>query len=270
MAETYTAYTIYYFDQAYFEDDFEERNNTTKTPFETEEESYQTASVFDLLLSESDSSTQTVTPEPMEKETIPHYHYLELLQPTSSPATWFSQETDANAQHRIIRWTPTNTGEKNTSFTIQFKTKFRIPILIFKWCMKLERRTQGSGKVVTEYAKVIRKLIKHIDSGKNWTEEQKIHSFTKELRTDLSYALWPLLALKNNPTIDMAIKLAQRIEDNQKMYLGSTLPVFAPASAMALASQMAAASFAAQTQNPNKQLIDRLTANLVQLLESLT
>ncbi|KAG9301587.1 hypothetical protein G9A89_016657 [Geosiphon pyriformis] len=84
-AETYTAYMTYYFDQAYFENDFEERNNSinqllysatfeqqssdfeylnhqihiwiaahqaTETPFETEEESYQTASVFDLLSSE--------------------------------------------------------------------------------------------------------------------------------------------------------------------------------------------------------------------------
>ncbi|KAG9293895.1 hypothetical protein G9A89_019233 [Geosiphon pyriformis] len=34
-----------------------------------------------------------------------------------SPAIWFSQETDANAQHRIIRWTPINAGEENTSFT---------------------------------------------------------------------------------------------------------------------------------------------------------
>ncbi|KAG9303278.1 hypothetical protein G9A89_013604 [Geosiphon pyriformis] len=38
---------------------------------------------------------------------------------------------------------------------------------------------------------------------------------------------------------------------------------------MAPAPQMAAVSFAAQTQDPNEQLIDRLTANLVQLLEPL-
>ncbi|KAG9290261.1 hypothetical protein G9A89_022237 [Geosiphon pyriformis] len=126
-----------------------------------------------------------------------------------SPATWFLQETDANAQHKIIRWTPTNTGEENTSFTIQFEAKFRTLILISKWCMELERKTQGPGEVVTEYAKAIRKLIKCVDSGRNWTEEQKIHSFTKGLKTDLSYALWPLLALKDNSTIDMAIKLAQ-------------------------------------------------------------
>ncbi|KAG9286502.1 hypothetical protein G9A89_014668 [Geosiphon pyriformis] len=96
--ETYTAYTTYYFDQAYFEDNFEERNNSinqllysatfkqqppdfkylnhqihiwiaahqsTETPLETEEESYQTALVFNLFSSESEHSTQTVTPEPM-------------------------------------------------------------------------------------------------------------------------------------------------------------------------------------------------------------
>ncbi|KAG9304980.1 hypothetical protein G9A89_007383 [Geosiphon pyriformis] len=123
--------------------------------------------------------------------------------------------------------------------------------------MKLEKRTQGLEEIVTKYAKAIRKLIKHI------------HSFIKRLRTDLLYALWPLLALKNNPTMDMAIELAQKIEDNQRIHLGSTLPVFAPAPVMAPAPQMAAASFAAQTQDPNEQLIDRLTANLAQLLESL-
>ncbi|KAG9304236.1 hypothetical protein G9A89_019798 [Geosiphon pyriformis] len=72
-------------------------------------------------------------------------------------------------------------------------------------------------------------------------KEQKIHSFTKGLRTDLLYALWPLLALKDNPTIDMAIELAQRIKNNQRMHLRSTLPVFA------LALQMAATSFATYT-----------------------
>ncbi|KAG9298687.1 hypothetical protein G9A89_012755 [Geosiphon pyriformis] len=102
-AETYTAYTIYYFDQAYFEDNFEKKNNSinqllysatfeqqpsdfeylnyqiyiwiaayqaTETPFETEEESYQTAPVFDLLSSELDSSTQTVIFEPMANNPI--------------------------------------------------------------------------------------------------------------------------------------------------------------------------------------------------------
>ncbi|KAG9300754.1 hypothetical protein G9A89_023552 [Geosiphon pyriformis] len=225
--ETYTAYTIYYFDQAYFESDFEEKNNTTETPFETEEESYQTAPIFDLLSSKSDSSTQTVTPEPMANDPM-QANILAALQGNAqdpiewlddfekaatanqydeeykfqivggyfqgSPTTWFSQETNTN--------TPINAGEENTSFTIRFKAKFRTPILISKWHMELERRTQGLGEVVTEYAKAIRKLIK-------CTEEQKIYSFTKGLRTDLSYALWPLLALKDNPTIDMAIELAQ-------------------------------------------------------------
>ncbi|KAG9305146.1 hypothetical protein G9A89_010654 [Geosiphon pyriformis] len=98
--------------------------------------------------------------------------------------------------------------EDNTSFTTQFEIKFRTPILISKWHMELERKTQGPGEVITEYTKAIRKLIKYIDSGRNWTEEQKIHSFTKGLRTDLSYALWPLLVLKDNLTMDMAIELA--------------------------------------------------------------
>ncbi|KAG9297408.1 hypothetical protein G9A89_009492 [Geosiphon pyriformis] len=243
-AETYTAYTIYYFDQAYFEDDFEGRNNSinqllysaifeqqppdfeylnhqihiwiaahqsTETPLEAEEESYQTAPVFDFFSSESEHSTQTVTPEPMAQKSL-QQNILIALQGIQtaleqrnntplplfrgnaqdpiewlddferaatanqyddeykfqivggylqgSPATWFSQETDAGAYQKIIRWTPTNAGEENTSFTIWFETKFRTPILISKWCMELEKRTQGLGEVVTEYAKAIRKLIK--------------------------------------------------------------------------------------------------------------
>ncbi|KAG9296536.1 hypothetical protein G9A89_015128 [Geosiphon pyriformis] len=123
--------------------------------------------------------------------------------------------------------------------------------------------------MVTEYAKAIRKLIKRVDSGRNWTEEQKIYSFTKGLRTDLSYALWFLLVLKNNPTMNMAIELAQQIENNQKMHLKFTLPVFASAPVMAPVLQMAVTSFVVQTQDPNKQLINRLTANFAQLLELL-
>ncbi|KAG9299766.1 hypothetical protein G9A89_013126 [Geosiphon pyriformis] len=261
--KTYTTYTIYYFDQAYFENNFEERNN--KTSLETEEESYQTAPVFDLFSSESEHFTQTVTPEPMAQDPLQQnilialqgiqtalgqrnntplllfrsdaqdpIEWLDNFEKAAtanqydneykfqiiggyiqgSPATWFSQETNANAQQRIIKWALTNAGEDNTSFITQFETKFRTPILISKWHMELERRTQDSDEVVTEYAKAIRKLIKWVDSGRNWTEEQKIHSFTKGLRTDLSYALWPLLALKDNPTMDMAIELAQKIEDN--------------------------------------------------------
>ncbi|KAG9288307.1 hypothetical protein G9A89_021338 [Geosiphon pyriformis] len=184
-AETYIAYMIYYFDQAYFKNDFEKRNNSinqllysatfkqqppnfeylnhqiyiwiaayqaTKTPFETEEESYQTAPVFDLLSSESDSSTQTVTPEPMANDPM-QANILATLQDiqtalgrrnniplllfrgdTQDSIKWLDdferavtanqydeeykfQIVDANAQHRIIRWTPINAREENTSFT---------------------------------------------------------------------------------------------------------------------------------------------------------
>ncbi|KAG9303789.1 hypothetical protein G9A89_018686 [Geosiphon pyriformis] len=67
-AETYTTYTTYYFDQTYFEDNFEKKNNIT--PLETEKESYQTASIFDLFLSELEHFTQTVTPKPMVQDPI--------------------------------------------------------------------------------------------------------------------------------------------------------------------------------------------------------
>ncbi|KAG9299327.1 hypothetical protein G9A89_013975 [Geosiphon pyriformis] len=285
-AKTYTAYTIYYFDQAYFEDNFEERNTSinqllystifeqqppdfeylnhqihiwiaghqlAKNPFKTEEKSYQTAPIFDIFSSESEHFTQTITPEPMAQDPI-QANILAALQAATanqyddeykfqivggyfqdSLAIWFSQETNVNAHQRIIRWMSANAGKNNTFFTTWFENKFRTPILISKWRIELEKRIQGPDEIVTEYAKAIRKLIKHVDSGRNWTEEQKIHSFTKRLRTNLSYALWPLLALKDNPTMDMVIELAQQIKNNQRIYLGSTLPVFASALVMAFA-----------------------------------
>ncbi|KAG9291703.1 hypothetical protein G9A89_022122 [Geosiphon pyriformis] len=112
---------------------------------------------------------------------------------------------------KIIRWALANTGEDNISFTTWFEMKFRTSILISKWHIELERKTQGPGKVVTEYAKAIRKLIKWVDSGRNWTEEQKIHSFTKRLRTDLSYALWLTANL-----VWLLEPLAQAVRENQQ------------------------------------------------------
>ncbi|KAG9298689.1 hypothetical protein G9A89_012757 [Geosiphon pyriformis] len=210
------------------------------------EESYQTAPVFDLFSKESDHSTQTVIPESMINDSMQQnilialqgiQTALERRNNTSlslfridvqdpiewlddferaatanqydneykfqivggylqgSPATWFSQETNANAQQRIIRWAPANAKEDNISFTTQFEIKFRTH-------MELERRTQG-------------------------------------------------------------------LEDNQRMHLEYTLSVFASALIMASALQMATISFAAQTPDPNEQLIDRLTANLVWLLKLL-
>ncbi|KAG9296135.1 hypothetical protein G9A89_011988 [Geosiphon pyriformis] len=69
--------------------------------------------------------------------------------------------------------------------------------------------------------------------------------------------------------MNMAIKLVQQIENNQRMYLKFTLSVFAFAPVIALVSQIATTFFAVQILDPNKQLIDRLTANLAQLLEFL-
>ncbi|KAG9299074.1 hypothetical protein G9A89_020387 [Geosiphon pyriformis] len=186
---------------SYFEDNFKERNNSinqllysiifeqqlpdfdylnyqihiwiiihqsVETLLEIEEKSYQTAPVFDLFSSESEHSTQTVTPEPMAQNPM-QQNILITLQGIQtalgrrnntplplfkgntqdpiewlddferaattnqydneykfqivggylqgSPATWFSQETNVNAQQRIIRWTLANAGEDNTSFT---------------------------------------------------------------------------------------------------------------------------------------------------------
>ncbi|KAG9302046.1 hypothetical protein G9A89_021090 [Geosiphon pyriformis] len=62
---------------------------------------------------------------------------------------------------------PANAEKDNTSFTTQFEINFRTLILISKWYIELERKTQGLDEVVPEYAKAIRKLIKRVDFGRN-------------------------------------------------------------------------------------------------------
>ncbi|KAG9303230.1 hypothetical protein G9A89_013556 [Geosiphon pyriformis] len=121
--------------------------------------------------------------------------------------------------------------------------------------MELEKRTQSPNEVSRLWKKLDRRA-------KNLFHYKRI-----ENRSVICFLVSP--GLKKNLTMDMAIELAQRIEDNQRMYLESILPVFAFASVMAPVSQMTATSFAAQTQDPNKQLIDRLTTNLAWLLEPL-
>ncbi|KAG9298724.1 hypothetical protein G9A89_012792 [Geosiphon pyriformis] len=69
--------------------------------------------------------------------------------------------------------------------------------------------------------------------------------------------------------MDITIELAQRIKDNQRMHLESTLPVFTSAFIKTPVLQMAAISFAAQTSDQNEQLIDKLTANFIWLLKPL-
>ncbi|KAG9304254.1 hypothetical protein G9A89_019816 [Geosiphon pyriformis] len=134
-----------------------------------------------------------------------------------------------------------NIRENNTSFIIQFEIKFRTPILISKWCIELEKKIQGSDEVVIEYAKTIRKR----------TKDSFLYKKIKN-RSVLCF-LAP-----SGPE-----RQFHNEYDNQKIHLGSTLLVFA------LAFQMAATSFVTQTQDPNEQLIDGLTANLTQLLKPL-
>ncbi|KAG9288695.1 hypothetical protein G9A89_004314 [Geosiphon pyriformis] len=253
-AETYTAYTTYYFDQAYLKYNFEERNNITPEPM-----------TQDLMQQNILIVLQGIQTALGQRNNTPLSLFRGNTQDLIKWLNDFERAVTANQydeEYKIIRWIPTNAKKENTFFIIWFETKFRIPILISKWHMELKKRTQGPGKVVTKYAKAIKKLIKHVNSRRNWTEKQKIYFFTKELKTNLLYALWPFLVLKDNSKIDIAIELAQKIEDSQKMHLESTLLVFVLVPAMAPVPQIAATSFATHTQNPNEQLINRLTANL--------
>ncbi|KAG9302222.1 hypothetical protein G9A89_020656 [Geosiphon pyriformis] len=109
--------------------------------------------------------------------------------------------------------------------------KFRTSILISKWCIELKRRTQGSGKAVTKYAKAIRKLIK----------QNKISI--------------PLQRIKNRSVLCFLAFSGPKRQFHNKYGFFASVPVMVPA------SQMAATSFTAQTSDPNEQLIDRLTAN---------
>ncbi|KAG9289411.1 hypothetical protein G9A89_007972 [Geosiphon pyriformis] len=190
LAKTYTAYTTYYFDQAYFKDNFEEKNNTTKTPFETEEESYQTVPVFDLLLSKSDSSTQTVTPELMTNDPIQQNILIALqdiqtalgrrnniLLPlfrdnTQDLIEWlddFERAVTANQYDNEYKFQIVG-GYLQGSLATWFSQETNVGAhqKIIRWAPTNARkentsfttqRTQSFGEIVTEYAKAIRKLI---------------------------------------------------------------------------------------------------------------
>ncbi|KAG9302210.1 hypothetical protein G9A89_020644 [Geosiphon pyriformis] len=180
---------------AYFEDNFEEKNTSinqllysttfeqqppnfeylnhqihiwiaahqlVENSFETEEESYQTAPIFDIFSSKSEHSTQTVTPEPMAQDPM-QANILAALQgiqtalggDAQDPIEWlddFERAATANQYDDEYKFQimPANAGENNISFTTWFENKFRTPILISKWHMELERRTQGPEDPLVE------------------------------------------------------------------------------------------------------------------------
>ncbi|KAG9300020.1 hypothetical protein G9A89_009748 [Geosiphon pyriformis] len=102
LTETYTTYTTYYFDQAYFEDDFKKRNNNIQTALRQRNNTL-------LLLFRDDAQDPIEWLDDFEKAATTNQYNNEYkfqivggyLQ--GSPATWFSQETNANTQQRIIK-----------------------------------------------------------------------------------------------------------------------------------------------------------------------
>ena len=68
-------------------------------------------------------------------------------------------------------------------------------------------------ETVEQYAKDIKRLIKRIDPQDNWKDTQKVYSFTKELKDDTYRQLASVLTMQANPTLNMAIEVAQKIEE---------------------------------------------------------
>ena len=77
------------------------------------------------------------------------------------------------------------TGNVNDAFDRRFLNQFRTQNKLTQWRQELEKRTQLPGETVEAYAKEIKRLIRRIDVDNNWSDAQKVYSFTKGLAPEV-------------------------------------------------------------------------------------
>src|SRR5215204_2178970 len=176
-----------------------------------------------------------------------------------SAATWFSEATAAGAPNQIIRWSPANAGQHDTSFTTRFIEQFRTPILVGKWRRELQFCQQNSGESIDEYAKRIYRLFKQIGADGPQTESAKIYEFTKGLQPEIAQVIHNHIGFNQNETLLQAIDVTRRIESNQQQYKNKWVSF-----------NTAASAFTVQTPAFSKEIVEQVTARLVELLKLLT
>ncbi|KAG9299106.1 hypothetical protein G9A89_020419 [Geosiphon pyriformis] len=256
-AETYTAYTTYYFNQIAV-------HQAIETPFETEEESYQTAPVFDLLLSKSDSFIQTVTPEPIGNNSM-QANILATLQSIQtalerrnntplplfrgdtqdpiewlddferaaianqyndeykfqivggylqgSPTTWFSQKTDANAQHQIIRWTLLQAfiwGFKSNNKLI---TWCLMDVLSPKSSIQQQKPISTSTNIIDYLQKNESNHSKNLESEKTESKQEETTENKKEMTTAYIAKISEFTGKNNDTSPQKWLNKVQKAED---------------------------------------------------------
>src|SRR5947209_6704028 len=139
-------------------------------------------------------------------------------------ATWYD-----GVRAGIQSWDQNNANSFKTLFMNQYRTQNKI----VQWRYELEKRNQLPGETVEQFAKEIKSMIKKIDPDNGWGEAQKTYAFTKGLNDDIYEKLSPVLAAQGNLTLQQAINIAQRVEDDSKHrmlrhpFLQPTAPVLA-------------------------------------------
>ena len=122
-----------------------------------------------------------------------------------SAAVWY------DGQQNIQNWAVDNDAN---AFKTRFMNQYRTQNKIIQWRQELEKRIQLPGESVEHYAQDVRGMIQKIAPGNEWTDEQKAYSFTKGLRDEIYERMSPILAVQQNPTLNLVVTLAQRIEDD--------------------------------------------------------
>ena len=176
-----------------------------------------------------------------------------------SAATWFAESTAAGANNQIIRWSPANAQQNDTSFTTRFIEQYRTPILVGKWRRELQFCRQNAGESIDDYAKRIYQLFKQIGADGPQTESAKVYEFTKGLQQEIAQVIHNHIGFTANKTLAQAIDIARRIESNQQQYGSKQVNFYTSAPA-----------FTTQTPISNEEIVDQVTARIVELLKPLT
>src|SRR6185369_12512432 len=63
-----------------------------------------------------------------------------------------------------------------------------------------------------------KRLIKRVDHQEHWSEQDKIYQFTKGLRREIAFQVRPLLAFRQNATLEQVIEVARQMDENNRDY----------------------------------------------------
>ena len=100
-----------------------------------------------------------------------------------------------------------------------FLTQFRTQGKLLQWRTELQNRVQVIGETVDHYVQDIKRLIKRVDHQEHWSEQDKIYQFTKGLRREIAFQVRPLLAFRQNATLEQVIEIARQMDENNRDYL---------------------------------------------------